>query len=370
MIPSLYIHIPFCRKRCLYCNFYSEVYDEPSALDYIDILSIHMNRLEDRKFSTIYIGGGTPTVLGENLLAKLLDSIEEFKIENAEFSIEANPESLNIALLELFLNKGVNRLSIGVQSFDDGKLKKLGRIHSARAAQDAIQLARRVGFKNISIDLIFGVYGEDLCGWKEELRQAVSLPITHLSAYGLSYEDDTPLSDMLKKNKIEALSDIVVAEMYDYTIDYLSQYNYDHYEVSNFAKKGYRCKHNLNYWQNNSYIGLGASAVSYTNGERKENISDVKEYISKAKKEEKLVVSTEQLSLIDRAKETAALKIRTNEGIDSEWFREKTGFDFWELENSALEKLLNAGLIKKTKESASLTKKGYLFCDTISSSLL
>lgn len=370
MIPSLYIHIPFCKKKCFYCNFRSDVYNEADAFDYIDILCREISRL-DRKFSTVYIGGGTPTVLGKDLLTKLLNSVQECINYSTEFTVEANPESLNEDTLELFLDKGVNRLSIGVQSFDDGKLKKLGRIHSAEIAKETVLVAHKKGFRNISIDLIFGVYDEDFEIWKKELKIAASLPVTHISSYGLSYEDGTFLSDMLKKNKIKALEDTVVSKMYDYTVDYLLQHDYSRYEVSNFAKARYHCRHNLNYWQNNSYIGLGVSAVSYINGKRKENTSNIKEYISKARDGNNLTVFDEELSAIDRAKETAALKIRTDEGIDFEWFKEKTGFDFLDLESDSLENLAQDGLIVGVREGGiRLTTKGFLFCDIVSGSLL
>lgn len=368
--PSLYIHIPFCKKKCFYCNFRSDVYSDSDAFDYVDVLCQEISRLK-RKFSTVYIGGGTPTVLGKDLLTKLLDSVQECISYSTEFTIEANPESLNEDTLELFLDKGVNRLSIGVQSFDDEKLGKLGRIHSAKIAEDAILIAHKKGFRNISIDLIFGVYDEDFKVWKEELKAAANLPVTHISSYGLSYEDGTVLSSMLKKNKIRALTDTVVVKMYDCTVDYLAQHDYSRYEVSNFAKEGYRSKHNLNYWQNNPYLGLGVSAVSYIKGKRKENTSNIKEYVSKARKENSLTVFEEELSPIDRAKETAALKIRTDEGIDFEWFKEKTGFDFLNLESDSLENLAQDGLIVcVTEGGVRLTTKGFLFCDIVSASLV
>jgi len=270
-MSSLYIHIPFCNSKCLYCDFYSVIYDAAVAADYVDVLCEQIERL-DKQYSTIYIGGGTPTALGGVLLGKLLNSLKRFAGCATEFSLEANPESLSREILRLFLGSGVNRLSLGVQSFNDNKLNNLGRIHSAQAAQEAVHLARSAGFENIGIDLIFGVGNERLDGWRQELKKAAELPIRHISCYGLTYEKDTPLFNAVKKGALVPLEDEAAAEMYRYAIGYLEKEGFKQYEVSNFAQEGYACRHNQNYWENNAYLGLGASAVSYLDGVRKENV--------------------------------------------------------------------------------------------------
>ncbi|MDP3785936.1 MAG: radical SAM family heme chaperone HemW [Candidatus Omnitrophota bacterium] len=371
---SLYIHIPFCRRKCPYCSFYSISYDEGLARAYVDVL---LGKIEDIEgsVSTIYIGGGTPTVLHEGLLGKLLSGLKKFTGDNIEFTIEANPESLDREKLGLFLDRGVNRLSIGTQSFTDEKLQKLGRSHTAEEAAKAMDISRKAGFNNINIDLIFGVWGESVAEWKSELKKAVQSGARHISCYSLTYEENTALISAKNTGKILPLDEEVVAQMYGYTLDYLPGQGFGHYEVSNFAKKSHRCRHNLNYWDNNLYIGLGASAVSYLDGIRKTNVSDIKEYIKKVKAGEDPAASSEKLSDIDRAKETAAVKIRTKEGIDFRWFSEKTGFDFCGLEKDVLPVLVEKGLIEYKKENkhcpgTQLTKKGFLFSDTVSSELL
>lgn len=373
-MSSLYIHIPFCRKKCLYCDFYSVIDNEGLTSDYVEILCEQISRL-DRRFPTIYIGGGTPTVLGRKLLGKLLASLKRFIYPGIEFTIEANPESLHKEILELFLNSGVNRLSVGVQSFNDSKLKALDRIHNTQAAQEAVYLAKSAGFENIGIDLIFGVWDETLQDWKQELKKAVRLPIKHLSCYALTYEKGTPLFAEMQKGTIVPLEDDATAEMYGYTFDYLEDNGFRQYEVSNFAKAGYCCRHNQNYWENNAYLGLGTSAVSYIDGVRKENVSDVEEYIARYRRGDGLDVFQEKLSAIERAKETAAVKIRTKEGIDFRWFEQKTGFDFRELEEGALAGLTEAGLIGYNRRYSQrprvhLTQKGFLFADIVSSAFL
>ena len=369
MNPALYIHIPFCRQKCLYCDFYSAQYVEDLANSYIAIILKQIGEL-NQNFSSIYIGGGTPSVLSRDLLDKLLSGLKRFIAADMEFTIEVNPESVDEEKLKLFIAKGVNRISIGVQSFDNKKLKPLGRIHNAKQASEAIELSKKSGFKNISIDVIFGVAGGDLKAWHAELGKAIGCGCQHISSYSLSYEKDTPLFRMKEKKVITPLDDEAAAEMYKYTMSYLPSAGFKHYEVSNFAKPGFECKHNLNYWDNNPYVGLGPSAVSYIGGVRSENVKDVKEYIDRFNKDEDLAISREELAPIQMAKETASVKIRTKEGISYDWFKNKTGFSFLELEKEALEAFAEQGLIEYNKKCIRLTDKGFLFSDTVSSTLL
>lgn len=355
MVDSLYIHIPFCNKKCLYCDFYSVIFRQDIACDYINKLIKQINSIDNR-LSTIYIGGGTPTTLDIKLLKKLLLSLGKNLKGDTEFTIEANPESLTRKKIDLFLKYGVNRLSIGVQSLNDIKLKKLGRIHDAKTALSAIIDAKDGGFKNINIDLIFGLWDENINDWREELKKAVDLPIKHLSCYALSYENRTPLYKKIQNKKILSLDDVLVAEMFMYTMNYLPKKGFLHYEVSNFAKTGFECRHNLNYWQNNEYFGLGDGAVSYIDGERIKNMGTK--------------IFKEKLSEEKRAKETAALKIRTKEGINKKWFKAKTGFDFNKLICDSLNGLIKNKLVKQTSKQVFLTKKGFLFCDSVSSAFL
>ncbi|MBN1526649.1 MAG: radical SAM family heme chaperone HemW [Candidatus Omnitrophica bacterium] len=374
MEKALYIHIPFCRRKCVYCAFHSVVYDERTAASYISALTDQIEKLNS-PFATVYIGGGTPTALDMPLLEKLLAPIKRFLPAISEFTVEANPESLTDEKMALFLESGVNRLSIGVQSMREQKLKKLGRLHSARQAIDAVRRANKRGFKNINIDLIYGVWGEEVDSWKKEIREAVELPVTHISCYGLTYEKETPLWEAVRNSSVKPLEDDAAAAMYELAIDSLALRGFKQYEVSNFAKEGFGCRHNLTYWSNDPYVGLGASAVSYKDGSREENLSDIDEYIRRCGEGKTLIVSSEKLPPAKRAKETAAVKIRTKEGIDFEWFRQKTGFDFMELEKNALPELVENGLLKYRKEGnvpmgISLKRKGFLLCDSVSSSFL
>ncbi|PJC47423.1 MAG: hypothetical protein CO035_06375 [Candidatus Omnitrophica bacterium CG_4_9_14_0_2_um_filter_42_8] len=242
----------------------------------------------------------------------------------------------------------------------------------------AIELSKKSGFGNISIDMIFGSSGEDLKAWQLELEKAAGCAARHISCYSLSYEKGTPLFRMREKNRIVALDDDVLAEMYGYTMSYLPSKGFDHYEVSNFSKPGFECAHNLNYWDNLPYIGLGPSAVSYIDGTRSENVRDVEEYIDRYVKGVSLITYSENLSGIRMARETSAVKIRTRQGIDYDWFKNKTGFDFEDtLEKGILDELSKDALLEykideltREKRGIMLTEKGFLFSDTVSSAFL
>ena len=341
-------------------------YNDKLASSYVNTISKQLNTI-DAEFPTIYIGGGTPTVIEPGSLEQLLAALKKSTGKNPEFTIEANPESLDDKRLSLFLDGGVNRLSIGIQSFNDTKLVKLGRIHDSRTARNAVESAAKKGFKNISIDLIFGVWEESAEIWRVDLEEAANLPVTHISCYSLTCEKSS--------GSVIPLEEERSVDMYEYAIGYLPRNGFKQYEISSFSKDGHSCRHNLNYWENNPYIGIGPSAVSYMDNVREENISDIVEYINRVEAGKPVVVSGERLDPERRAKETAALKIRTMEGIDFEWFKKETGFVFLDLEKYSLPKLSDEGLIeygmhKGRTRAVRLSRRGILFCDIVSSAFL
>ena len=324
---------------------------------------------------SIYIGGGTPSALPQKLFEKLLLKLKMFSVKSGQFTVEANPESLDAEKIRLMLDLGVNRLSIGVQSLDERKLKKLGRIHTCAKAKETVNLAYKMGFKNISVDLMFGIWDEELISWKRELDEIALLPITHVSCYELTYEKGTPLYFALSNKSVLPLDDEITSAMYEAAIDTLALGGFKQYEVSNFSKLGFESKHNMHYWQNNPYIGLGPSAVSYIGGIRFRNVSDVNEYINRFEADKSLTEFSEKLSPVRSARETAAVKIRTKDGVDFKWFKMRTGFDFLELEKKALPALIEQGLIKYKRKGDRITgialkRKGFLFCDTVSIAFL
>lgn len=374
MGTSLYIHIPFCRRKCLYCDFASTVYDAGSANFYIESIKPLIEAIETPVCS-IYIGGGTPIILEKETLSSLCRSLKRFLRDGVEFTVEANPESLNTDKLITLRDGGVNRLSIGIQSLNNKKLKMLGRLHDSSIARKAIVLADKSGFENLSADLIFGVWNENPEEWRADLDDITALPLKHISAYSLTYEKSTPLFQALKNGSLHALEDSIVASMYETAIDILSLRGFKQYEISNFAQAGHPCRHNIGYWDNDPYIGIGPSAVSYLDGVRSRNAPDFKDYMKRSVEGKILTDFREKLTDLKRAKETAALKIRTKGGIDFEWFKLKTGYDFMRIEKRSIGRLIESDLIKYVKSGDKvagicLKRKGFLFCDTVSSALL
>jgi oxygen-independent coproporphyrinogen III oxidase len=371
MTRSLYIHIPFCRQKCPYCDFYSLTYSLADAEEYVKVLAGQINSLEGR-FNTVYVGGGTPTVLAPELWRVLLKTLKRKLASKYEFTCEANPESAVPDKLKLLFDGGVNRLSLGLQSLLETKLKVLGRIHDAAAGLAALRAGQHAGFKNIGIDLIFGVSGESVSSWKKELKAAAGLEVTHISCYALTCEKGTPLFEAVKTSRVGLPGEAESASMYMAAMSFLPGRGFRQYEVSNFALPGKECRHNLNYWDNGQYLGLGPSAVSYFSGVRRKNVVSLPDYIKKVSVGSDPAVFKEELTPIRRAKETAALKIRTAAGIDFVWFNETTGFDFLQLEKKVIARLLSRGLVcyNISCRGIRLARKGFLFADDVSSEFL
>ena len=358
--PGLYIHIPFCKKKCDYCDFASIPYD-PAADGIDEYLTALQNEMGYVRaihelpltFSTIFIGGGTPTLLNEDQIIKLMGIIGD--ANTREFTIEGNPDSITLEKLKLLHGLGVNRLSIGAQSFNDDELKTLGRIHNSKQILEAFENARNAGFKNISVDLIFGIPGQTLESWKETLDAAIKLEPEHLSCYGLQIEEGTPFHERYKGD-----NDLQF-EMYKYTIHLLKSRGYHHYEISNFAKPGFECKHNINYWKNGEYLGAGASAASHMNVKRWENPKDIKEYMDKflyrrggaasLPRKSRSTISTE-------ITETILMNLRLIKGLDLSDFEKRFGTSFHSLYGDRLEDLASKGLIEAKSGFLRLTQKG------------
>ena len=253
MPEFLYIHIPFCIKKCLYCDFLSVTYNESLAKAYTDALckELILKKGDAGELKTVYIGGGTPSILPEECFGQLFKCLKEnFKFSDSpEITVEANPGTVDKSKIDAMLSLGVNRLSIGVQSFNDDELKTLGRIHTSEEALRAIEAVKNSGIKNFSIDLIYGIPGQTLDSWKHTLSKALEFSPTHISSYELTSEKNTPLYGLIEKDMIKMPDEELILEMYNYAIDNLASKGYEHYEISNFALHGFRCLHNLNYWR-------------------------------------------------------------------------------------------------------------------------
>ncbi len=367
-IPSLYIHIPFCINKCIYCDFNSIVIKSQIVDEYLKAIEQELQSATGKhSFRTVFIGGGTPTVLNETQLDRLLSMISKHvDVPNLkEYTIEVNPGTLSDEKAIIMKNSHVDRISIGIQSFNDRYLKLLGRIHSANEAKDIFLNLREKGFKNISIDLIYGYPAQTINEWKKDLRECCKLDPEHISAYCLTYEQGTPIVEMTESGTLKKLSEEEELKMYEFTNDFLRDKDYNHYEISNFAKQGKECLHNTVYWENREYIGIGAGAFSYVNGERYCNIKNVKEYTSSSRSKKRLICFSEKLPQRQRASEILIMALRMTSGISKKEFIQRSGFDLNELFEKQLNNLTEAGLINFDDERVKLTRKGLSVADSV-----
>jgi oxygen-independent coproporphyrinogen-3 oxidase len=391
MSISLYVHIPFCIKRCIYCDFVSGIYDPEKCNAYVTALKKEiLNIPNNTPLSTLYIGGGTPTVLSADALADLIKRIfGHFHFEESyEATIEANPGTLDKEKLQAIRSSGINRISIGIQSFHDNELAFLGRIHTGEEAKQTVHLARDAGFENIGVDLIYGIPGQDINSWKKTLQNAVSLRPKHISAYELTVEKGTVLhkiltdlpvspfrkrglSNPLLKGAQVGLSEDKIIEMYEYTIDYLSSHGYSHYEISNFAMLNYFCRHNLNYWDRGEYYGAGQGAHSFIKGKRFYNSCNLDNYIKAVSENKSPVEATENITEDNALSESLFLGLRKIEGIDVESFAKRYKKNIIVHYAKEIKDIQEAGLIEITdsgrsyKNRLKLTRKGLLLSNEI-----
>ncbi|EJX2681063.1 radical SAM family heme chaperone HemW [Clostridioides difficile] len=376
---GLYVHIPFCVKKCKYCDFNSYKMDIDSKKRYIEDLKIEMklysNKLykdnkyknkeccslnKNDKITSIFVGGGTPSILTSDEIREVFISIKEmFDIdENAEITIECNPGTLTLEKLKTMKEIGINRLSIGLQAIQEKHLNFIGRIHTYEEFEKNYKDALSVGFKNINVDLMYSLPNQTLCDWKETLEKVVHLNPTHISAYSLILEEGTELYNMYESNKFEFIDENVDIEMYEYTINYLKSKGYNQYEISNYSKEGYNCEHNILYWECEYYIGIGAGASGYINENRYNNVESLEDYHLSLVKREKPIQENEILSEKDMIEEKIFMGLRMNKGIKFEDFKKKFGIDFRDKYNKQIEMLLARKLINQSFEGIQLTQKG------------
>jgi len=365
MAGYLYIHIPFCLKKCIYCDFYS-VSDSKFIIGaYMTALckELEMRKEYIGKLCGIYIGGGTPSILKEKDIATIMDKIRStcHISAAAEITSEANPGTLTESGIKGMLNAGINRISIGVQSLRDKELSLLGRMHDAAEAIAAVTTARKSGFGNISLDLIYGIPGQDLVSWKRTLEKIVSLHSEHISAYELTPEKNTVLYEQLEKGRLHLPDEDEVAEMYYTAIDILTEAGYKHYEISNFALPNLQCRHNLNYWDRGEYLGIGAGAHSFLNGRRISNICDVRQYIHDVELGTSPIAEETLLTRREEIEETLFLGLRKTDGFDIELIPA----DITEHLKEALDDLAHQGLLDLSGGHIKLTRKGLIICNSV-----
>lgn len=366
---SLYLHIPFCKSKCSYCNFYSE---PVSTCDTSALISAMIKEIEsyrpDLVVSTIYIGGGTPTCIGDDQLCTLINALKQH-FESAgsalEFTVEANPNSVTGKLLKQLRDLGVNRLSIGAQSFDKSELSLLGRTHRPEEINTAVSAARNAGFSNIAMDLIFAIPNSTIETLKHSLQRAIELSPTHISAYSLTYEPDTPLYRAKKQGSIVAIDEETDRQMYELTIATLTAAGYEQYEISNFARPSFQCAHNQTYWANKPYIGIGPSAGAWFENRRSTNLQSIDKYITVINNSQSPVAESNLPNPIEIACETAVLNLRRIAGIDIAQYKMQTGFDIFDLFKNEIDHNQKLGLLKVGQQKITLTQKALPIADSV-----
>lgn len=371
---GLYIHVPFCRSKCAYCDFYSLPQAEGRMNDYMKAVCAHLEetapRAEGHRVNTIYFGGGTPSFLGEKRLCRLLKTIQKhYDVDkNAEITFEANPDTAGSwRALRALRRCGFNRISLGMQSADDAELRAVGRVHTFEQVQSAVAAARKAKLPDVSLDLIYGLPGQTMERWRASLKAAVALKPEHLSCYGLKVEEGTPL---WKRRETENLpGDDLQADMYLWTAAYLKEQGYEQYEISNFARPGHESRHNLKYWTLQEYAGFGPGAHSDFGGVRYAYVPDLDGYIQGVLKGAPMVAESETLTTLDRDTEYLMLRLRTSLGINPKEF-ENTYRRRFKLFLPELERCRQAGYAEEKDGSWHLTPAGFLVSNQIIGDLL
>lgn len=368
-MAGLYIHIPFCKQRCKYCAFYSSTLYNMRE-QYVDAvckeIAMRKDYAANAPIETIYFGGGTPSTLTLEQLQKICNTIYDVHSVSptAEVTIECNPDDLTPEFLTQLRRLPFNRISMGVQSFDDTQLKRLGRRHNAEKARQAVANARAAGYKNISIDLMFALPGSTKESWQHDLETAIALEPDHLSAYNLMYEEGTPLYHSLQRGEFEELSEEENVEQFGMLIESMKSSGYRHYEISNFALPGCESCHNSSYWNDTPYIGCGAAAHSYNGTSREWNIADIKEYIKGIESGERNY-EIEHLTEEERYNDTILTRLRTAKGLPLAWMKERFCEKLYNYMLRSAEKEIALGNLKKENGSLSLTEKGIFISDAV-----
>ena len=372
---GIYVHVPFCRSKCDYCDFYSVITKDDNLLDgYLDAVCTHIREAgalaPSYLVDTVYFGGGTPTFFGADGMAAILTTIRKsFDVaRDAEITFEANPDSVSDRLLRRLRSEGFNRVSLGIQCDNDEILKKIGRPHNYAQAVTAVQRIRKMGFKNLSIDLMYGLPGQTLRAWQQTLKNVLKLTPEHISCYGLKVEEGTPLYDY--KEFCKLADDDTQADMYLSAIEILQSYGYRQYEISNFCKRGHVSRHNLKYWNLNEYLGFGPNASSDFGGRRFSIIRDLRGYIDGIREGGQVLQDVQEVPPRERAGEYLMMRLRTSSGLDPKEYEKQYLLPFEPLQAS-LEACKERGLAAKTFDGRwHLTPTGFLVSNSIISDLL
>ena len=372
-MAGIYIHIPFCKTRCVYCDFYTGT-NESQMDAFVETLcaEAHTRKNEIAEpVKTVYFGGGTPSRLHREHFQRIFETLfSEFAVEpDAEITLEANPDDLSVEYIQMLAALPFNRISIGIQSFNDEELKFLSRRHSATQAIEAVKNCRKNGFHNISIDLMYGLPNQTLGIWQQNLKQAVELDVQHISAYHLIYEEKTKLHALLRQHKIQPVSDELSTKMFSMLIDTLSQNGFEHYEISNFAKGKMYSIHNTSYWKNEKYLGLGPAAHSFDGDNRSWNAASLTQYIQNTASGN-AERNIEYLSVYEKYNEFILTGLRTMWGVDLQELKYVFGAEFHDFCMKNAQKFIDNHLLKTENHTLKLTREGIFISDGIMSELM
>lgn len=372
-MAGLYIHIPFCKQACHYCDFFFSTRQEQRT-ELVRAISgeiaLQKNYLNGEPLETIYVGGGTPSILLPEELDEILNAVHtNFSVvESPEITLEGNPDDLSKDKLDYFFKAGINRLSVGIQSFDNAILKSLNRAHNNVMARGCIDDAKRAGFKNISIDLIYAIPERSDEDWEKDIHEAIALRPQHISSYSLTIEEKTVFGKWTRQGKMKPVNDDVAARQLTLLIDNLERENYEQYEVSNFSKPGFQSRHNSNYWRNKIYLGVGPSAHSYNGESRQYNLSNNSLYL-RSIQQGKIPSTVEVLTMEDKINEYLLTTLRTSWGADLKILREQFSWDIINENRDYVQSIQSKGLIVIEDNFLRLTRQGRFFADKIASDL-
>jgi len=373
-MAGIYIHIPFCRQKCHYCDFYNTTNTRLIPVFVTSLLKeTERNRhyLQNEAVNTIYFGGGTPSVLGEERVKLIIDKIHNHfdRQKNAEITFEVNPDDINPEYLQILQEAGVNRLSIGIQSFNNKHLRKMNRRHDASQATNSVLWAKKSGFENISVDLIYGIPGQSNADWQNTLEYVFGLPIQHLSAYHLTFHEGTRFNNWLVQGAFKELSEKDSLWQFNQLITIAQSFAFEHYEISNFARNKMYSSHNTSYWLGKNYLGLGPSAHSYNGTSRRWNVSNTIKYIQAIEKD-KFPFKSEILTENDKYNEYIITRIRTKWGVSTDFIQHQFGTKFIEHFLKNIKNCIDKKLVVMEKGTYKLTRKGIFISDKIMQSLM
>ncbi len=368
---GLYLHIPYCLHKCGYCDFNSHPENQEESTRYVNALlkelKAYSQNLKNYTVPTVFMGGGTPTILPASQLKQILDTVQAgFNLTpDCEITIEANPATIKMETLQKIRAAGYNRISIGVQSFDEKELKLLERVHSEEEIHSTVQQARSAKFQNLSMDLMFALPNQTIEKWRSHLEQAIAKNPDHLSTYNLTIEPATAFYKLHKRGKLSLPHEDIQLEMYETTIQTLEDSGYKQYEISNFSKPGMESQHNINYWNNGEYLGVGAGASSYLNGERFKNTNLPSIYIREIEQKNNAIEARERLEPIHAMGETLMLGLRLLKGISIDVFENRFQVSFQKVYGKIIEPLLHQELIVLDRNHIALSRKGLFLADSV-----